>query len=327
MSRTSKPLDTLTAMLRARRFDETLITHAQFVTGVFHVSIGMEGTAAALAAARAPSDQIMLNHRNHGALAAIGSDLETMYREILGRDGGPQRGRAGSLHLADAAHGVPYTSAMVAGGAALAVGMALAKQRLRREGIVFAFFGDGAMGEGAIHESLNLAALWDLPVLFVCESNAGADTSRNRANSMQAARSLTALADAHQIVSSAADAGDPRAIGAALYAAAEAVRSGGGPRFVEARSQPWPGNAAFLPRLVHGELQLSAVHGATADGWWAADPIVCEARALLAEGVALEAMLELDRSIRDEAGEAFARAEQAPPAPQATALAGVWSTP
>ena len=103
-------------MLRGRRFDETLIAHAELVSGVFHVSIGMEGTAAALAAARTPADLIMLNHRNHGALAAIGSDLETMFREILGRDGGPQRGRAGSLHLADAANGVPYTSAMVAGG-------------------------------------------------------------------------------------------------------------------------------------------------------------------------------------------------------------------
>ena len=197
-----------------------------------------------------------------------------------------------------------------------------------REGIVFAFFGDGAMGEGAIHESLNLASLWDLRLLFVCESNAAADTSRTQANSMQAARSLTELAEVHQIASSAADAGDPRAIGEALRAAAGAVRSGGGPQFVEARSQPWPGNAAFLPRLVDGELDLSATGGAAPPGGWsAADPIVREARALLSEGVALEAILELDRSIRDGVLEAFVRAEQAPPAPETIALAGVWSTP
>src|SRR5665213_4322206 len=141
-------LDRLAAMLRARRFDETLIAHAELVTGVFHVSIGLESSAAALALTRTGADLVMLNHRNHGALAAIGSDLEVAFREILGRDGGPQRGRAGSLHLADAANGVPYTSAMVAGGVALGVGMALAKRRLAREGIVYAFFGDGAMGEG-----------------------------------------------------------------------------------------------------------------------------------------------------------------------------------
>jgi TPP-dependent pyruvate/acetoin dehydrogenase alpha subunit len=313
-------------MLRGRRFDETLIAHAELVTGVFHVSIGMEGTAAALAAARTPADLIMLNHRNHGALAAIGSDLETMYREILGRDGGPQRGRAGSLHLADAANGVPYTSAMVAGGVALSVGMALAQRRLAREGIVFAFLGDGAMGEGATYESLNLAALWNLPVLFVCESNALADGAGNRANALQAARTLAELAAVHQVRANAVDAGDPQAIAQAMLEAAGTVRAGDGPRFIEARSQPWPGNATFLPRLVDGELDLGAGLAASqAAGWSAADPILAEARALLADGVSPEAMLELDHSIQAAVREAFRRAEAAPPAPDAVALAEVWS--
>ena len=113
-------LERFRTMLRARRVDERLIAGAELITGVYHVSIGMEATAAALAATRTGDDLITLGHRNHGALAAIGSDLETMYREILGRAGGPQRGRAGTLHLADAARGVPYTSAMVAGRPALA---------------------------------------------------------------------------------------------------------------------------------------------------------------------------------------------------------------
>ncbi len=324
----SARLERLAAMLRGRRFDETLIAHAELVSGVFHVSIGMEGTAAALAATRTPADLIMLNHRNHGALAAIGSDLETMFGEILGRDGGPQRGRAGSLHLADAANGVPYTSAMVAGGVALAVGMALAQRRLAREGIVFAFFGDGAMGEGATYESLNVAALWNAPVLFVCESNALADGAGNRANTQQAARTLVELAEVHQVGASAVDAGDPEAIAAAMLEAAGTVRAGDGPRFIEARSEPWPGNATFLPRLVHGELDLRTAPGASrAAGWSATDPILAEARALLADGVSLESMLELDRSIRAAVREAFERARAAPPAPDAVALAGVWSAP
>jgi TPP-dependent pyruvate/acetoin dehydrogenase alpha subunit len=316
----------LAAMLRARRFDETLIAHAELVTGVFHVSIGQEGTAAALAAARAPADLIMLNHRNHGALAAIGSDLETMFREILGRDGGPQRGRAGSLHLADPANGVPYTSAMVAGGVALAVGLALAKRRLRRDGIVFAFCGDGAMGEGAMHESLNIASLWRLPLLVVCESNAA--PVAERANAFQAARALTDIAAAHQVLAVTADADDARAIEAAMASAADAVRAGAGPRFIEARSEPWPGNRTFLPRLVTGELDLGDAAGPGA-GWTAVDPILREARALHDDGVPAAAIAELDRAIRAEVRAAFERAAAAPAAPAtlSLALAGVWAQP
>ena len=316
----------LAAMLRARRFDETLIGHAELISGVFHVSVGLEATAAALAAVREASDLIMLNHRNHGALAAIGSDLEVCYREILGRDGGPQRGRAGSLHLADASHGVPYTSAMVAGGVALAVGMALAKQRLARDGIVFAFFGDGAMGEGAMFESLNLAALWSAPVLFVCESNAAPDPWGRRANPLQAARTLHELAEVHQILATVVDGGDARAVEQAMLASVAALRGGSGPRFIEAVSRPWPGNATFLPTLVTGELDLrdaTRPHGG--DEWQAVDPVLREARALLAEGESLAAMVELDSSIRAAVGDAFERAAAAPLAPGSDALAGVFS--
>jgi pyruvate dehydrogenase E1 component alpha subunit len=316
----------LAAMLRARRFDETLIAHAELVTGVFHVSIGQEGTAAALAAACAPADLIMLNHRNHGALAAIGADLETMFREILGREGGPQRGRAGSLHLADPAHGVLYTSAMVAGGVALAVGMALAKRRLRSDGIVFAFCGDGAMGEGAMHESLNVARLWELPLLLVCESNAA--PGAERANAFQAARALTDIAAAHQVPAVTVDANDARAIEAAMATAVAAVRAGAGPGFIEARSQPWPGNATFLPRLVTGALDLADAADPGA-GWTAVDPILREARALHGDGVPPAALARLDDAVRGEAAAAFERAaaSPAPPATLSLALADVWSQP
>ena len=321
---TPPQLERLAAMLRARRFDETLIAGAELVTGVFHVSIGMEATAAALALERRDGDLITLNHRSHGALAAIGCDPELMYREILGRDGGPQRGRAGTLHLADATRGVPYTSAMVAGGPALATGMALARKRLREPGIVFAFFGDGALGEGAMHESLNLAALWRLPVLFVCESNAA--PVEGRANALQAARSLHALAEVHQITAAVVDAGDAAAVGAAMRDGAAAVREGAGPHFIEARTPPWPGNAGFIPALATGALDLAAaVDAAPAAGWDEHDPLLREARTLLAAGAALEELLELDAPIATAMCEAFARARAAAPAPAQAAFEGVWA--
>ncbi len=310
-------------MLRARRFDETLLAHAALVTGVFHVSIGMEATAAALALERAPEDLITLNHRNHGALAALGCDPELMYREILGRDGGPQRGRAGTLHLADAGRGVPYTSAMVAGGPALALGMALARKRLGRGGIVFAFLGDGALGEGAMHESLNLASLWQLPMLFVCESNAA--PVAGRANAMAAARTLYSLAQVHQIPAEAVDAGDAETIAAAMRESASAVRGGEGPRFIEARTPPWPGNSTFIPTLVTGELDLRGATAEPGTAWEQVDPLLREARALLESVTRLDQLLELDASIDAGARAAFTRAAAAAQAPPSAAFEQVWA--
>ena len=307
-------------MLRARRFDETLIENADLIVGVFHVSIGMEATAAALALTRGPDDLVMLNHRNHGALQALGSDPEAMFREVLGRDGGRQRGRGGTLHLCDPEHGVPYTSAMVAGGAALAVGMALARKRLGRPGIVFAFFGDGAMNEGAMHESLNLASLWQLPVLFVCESNAR--EGRERATATQAARHLHELAAVHQIAATAVDAADADAITTAMGEAAGALRAGDGPRFLEARTPPWPGNATFIPRLTTGRLDLTGLDDD--DVWSKADPIARETRALTAGGVALADLLAIDHAIGERMRGAFERAAAAAPAPATHATEGVY---
>jgi TPP-dependent pyruvate/acetoin dehydrogenase alpha subunit len=182
------------------------------------------------------------------------------------------------------------------------------------------------MGEGAMHECLNVSSLWELPLLLVCESNA--TPAADRANAFQAARALTDLAAAHQVPALTVDANDARAIATAMDGAAGAVRAGGGPRFIEARSEPWPGNSTFLPRLVTGALDLGDARG-PGERWSAADPILREARALLAEDVSLEAMLELDEAISAAVDDAFERAAAAPAPPESLALAlgGVWSAP
>jgi len=308
-------------MLRARRFEETLLEHVGLIRGVFHVGIGQEAAAAAIALARRAGDVLMLNHRNHHHLAAIGSDLEVMYREIFGRDGGPQRGRAGSLHLADPSNGVPYTSAMVGGGVPIGLGMALVRRRRGKDGIAFCVFGDGAMGEGVVHECLNLAALWRLPVLFLCESNA--PRTGEQAHLFQSAATLGAIAEAHRVPAAAVDAADARAAVAAVGKATEAIRAGDGPRFAELRSVPWPGNSGFLPQNL-GRVDLrSALQ--PAEGWAAADPILGEVRALLAEGVGLQPILELDAALREEADRAARAATSAPLAPAQAAFEHVWS--
>lgn len=313
----------LAPMLRARRFDETLIEYRALVTDVYHVSIGQEATAAAIAISREPGDVLMLNHRNHAHIAANGADLELMFRELFGRDGGPQRGRSGSLHLADAEHGAPYTSAMVGGGVPLALGIAWAKKRRGEEGIAFCTFGDGAMGEGIVHECLNIARLWELPVVLVCESNAA--PAGEQANAFQAAARLVDLAVAHRVPGTVVDATQPAAAVEEIAAVAAAVRSAGGPHFVEARSVPWPGNRTFLATSPEGPVDLATAAGPAPAGWPAADPVLNEVRQLLGEGVGLDAVLELDNGIRSEVESAARSAAAASRAPASAAFENVWA--
>lgn len=311
----SDPWDRLLApLLRARRFDEALVDEAGLVTGVFHVSIGMEATSAALACVRSPDDVIMLGHRNHGHLAALGSDFELLYRELLGRDGGPQRGRAGSLHLADPGRGVPYTSAMLGGGAALGAGLGLAKRRRGAPGIVVACFGDGAMGEGIIYETLNLTAGWRLPVLFVCENNSPAGGEG----------ALARLAEAHGVESAVVDGRRPRDTLAALAQAADHVRRDGGPRFLEVGSEPWPGNSTFLPHPTPW-LDLASANDPPHDPFEAGDPVRTEARALLSGGRPVRELQDLDAQVTTQARRALASAARARLAPASVVLDSVWA--
>jgi pyruvate dehydrogenase E1 component alpha subunit len=301
-------------LLSARRFDEILLRGAKLITGVFHVSIGMESTAAALAGVRSQTDVLMLGHRNHAHLVSSGTDPELLYREILGRDGGLQRGRGGSLHLADPARAIPYTSAMLGGSAAVANGLALAMARRRSAAVAFACFGDGAMGEGLLYEAFGLASAWRLPIVFVCESNApgaGAGAFATRASS-------------HGLSAAVIDARRPRAVREALLAAANAARAGEGPQFVEACSEPWPGNATFVPQLDR-PLELSCTSAPPDDPFASGDPVRCEVRSLLDEGVALESMLELDASISERMRAAFEAAAAAPAPPLPAAVQDVWA--
>lgn len=322
---TDDPASTrLELMLRARRFDEALIDHAHLVEGVFHVGMGQEAIAAAIALERDAPDVLMLNHRNHHHLVAGGADPETLFAEIFGRDRGPHRGRNGTLHLADPACGVHYTSAMVGGTVPLGLGMVLARRRRGEPGLAFCCFGDGALGEGILHECLNVAQLWQLPVVFVCESNAA--PLPHQANSAQSAATLVDLPAAHGIAAAQVDATDAAAAHGALRAAVRDVRAGQGPRFIVAQTVPWPGNRAFMPALVDGPLDLSR-SPEPPTGWEAHDPILGEVRGLLAAGVSLQDVMARDAAIREAMRQAVVAAAAAPPAPAAAAFENVWAGP
>ncbi|MGH7357599.1 MAG: thiamine pyrophosphate-dependent dehydrogenase E1 component subunit alpha [Acidimicrobiia bacterium] len=313
----------LKAMLRARRFDEALLANAHEIRGHYHVSIGLEATAAALAAVRRPDDLVSTTYRNHAQLAALGSDLAAMFAEVFGRDLGPQRGRAGSIHLADPQVGILHTSAMVSGGVPLALGLAYAARRRNPYAVCFCFFGDGAFGEGAVHESLNLAALWKLPVVFVCENNAV--PAECRATAALTAPSLLAIAEVYGILGSEVDGGDAAAVTAALGGLTDEARRRRGPAFLDARSVPWPGNATFMPHDATGPTDLADATTDRATDPWSArhDPVLRECRRLLAAGVALDDLRRIGDAVTAEVEQALTAAREAAPAPASAATTDV----
>ncbi len=309
------PLELLRLLLAARRFDEAIVElgEAGAIVGHYHASIGLESSAAGLARSREPDDLVVTNYRNHAHLICLGSDPETMCAEILGRDLGPQRGRSGTMHLGAPELGVLYTSAMVAGGVPQALGHAFALREAGGGGICFCFFGDGAFGEGVVHEALNLAALWELPVLFVCENNAG--PADGRANRFQSAGSLSDIVQAHEIPAEEVPGNRPRDVVTAMRRLALETREDSAPRYLEMQTVPWPGNQTFFPTNLTGRTDLSRGDASGGEGWSAReDPVVVEARDLLGDGIALDELLSMDTDLSADIATAIDRARDAEPA-------------
>src|SRR5437762_6291638 len=163
----------LGTMWAIRRFEEAVdeMFARGMLYGTMHLSIGQEASATGACLALRDDDVITSTHRGHGHCIAKGADLGRMMAELLAKDTGYCRGRGGSMHIADTATGNLGANGIVAGGIPIAVGAALAQSMQGTDRVVVSFFGDGAANEGAFHEGLNLAAIWDLPVLFVCENN------------------------------------------------------------------------------------------------------------------------------------------------------------
>jgi TPP-dependent pyruvate/acetoin dehydrogenase alpha subunit len=322
----SERFELLRLLLTARRFDEAMLRLAPEVEGHHHVSQGLEASAAALGLVRRDGDLIATNYRNHAHLICIGHGPAPMLAEILGRRVPPQLARSGSMHLAAPRLGVLYTSAMVAGGIPQAIGYAFALKRRGTDGIAFCLFGDGAVQEGVTHESLNLAALWQLPVVFVCENNAR--PVDGKANAAQAAPSLSGLAEAHSLETAVVDGRDPRAVLDALRAAAESTRADSRPRFLDVQSAPWPGNAFFYPKDVTGPTDLRRAETQTGEEWHDRDdPVLNEAREQLAEGASIDELLEVEAEVTrhiEAAVEEARRLAEAGPVHE-VARSGVWA--
>ena len=222
-------IDLLRSMILIREFDLLAIELRKSgrIHGVVHPYVGEEAVAVGVCAALRRTDRITSTHRGHGHCIAKGADINRMMAELFGRVDGYCKGKGGSMHIADFAIGMLGANGIVAGGMPLACGAALAAQLEGAGGVVACFFGDGATGEGEFHESLNIASVWKLPLLFVCENNQfGAD---NAVSSVRVVADIALHAPAYGIPGVTVDGNDVLAVREATEIAVERARRGEGP--------------------------------------------------------------------------------------------------
>jgi pyruvate dehydrogenase E1 component alpha subunit len=211
------------------------------VHGTMHLSIGQEAGSVGSIATLKPEDLIIHHHRGHGHTIAKGANLTTMFAEFLGKEAGYCRGRGGSMHIADIPGGNLGATGVVGGGIPTAVGIALALQMRRSKQILLSYFGDGASNEGEFHESLNMASIWKLPVVFICDNNQYG-MSMHVSKSMNIEH-ISERSASYGIPGKTVDGNDVLAVYEAVLAAGEYARSGQGPSLIDCLSYRWRGHS------------------------------------------------------------------------------------
>ncbi|MEX2631978.1 MAG: pyruvate dehydrogenase (acetyl-transferring) E1 component subunit alpha [Tistlia sp.] len=248
----------LRQMLRIRRFEERCaeLYQQEKIRGFLHLYIGQEAVAVGVMQALAPDDAVVATYREHGHAIARGLAMPAVMAEMYGKQEGCSRGRGGSMHIFDAATRFYGGNAIVGGGLPLAVGLALADKMQGRPGVTACFFGEGAVAEGEFHESLNLAALWQLPVLFVCENNLYAMGTALRLSESET--DIHRKAEGYRMPSEVVDGMDVVAVEATAQRAAAAIRAGQGPQFLECRTYRFRAHSLFDPELYRDKAEVEA---------------------------------------------------------------------
>jgi len=290
-------------MLRVRRFEERcveLYSDAR-IRGFMHLYIGEEAVAVGIMATLTPQDNIVATYREHGHALARGISAASLLAEMFGRVEGCSRGRGGSMHVFDAATRFFGGNAIVGGGLPVAAGLALA-DRLRGDSRVTAcFFGEGAVAEGEFHETMNLAALWRLPVLFCCENNLYAmGTALARSESQT---DLAIKAAGYEMPAWPVDGMDVTAVEHAARWAVDAIRAGGGPHFLELHTYRFRAHSMYDPDRYRDKSEI--------EDWKHRDPIPALAARLEADGILRPGDLDaMDAEIGEELAAAEAEAER-----------------
>lgn len=277
-------LQILTDMLRVRRLEEVAAEKYSEtkIRGFLHLYIGEEAIAAAAMRALGPDDNVLCTYREHAQALIRGVSAERIMAEMYGKYEGCSHGRGGSMHLFDASLRFYGGNAIVAGHLPMAVGMALADKLRGREAVTACFFGEGAMAEGAFHESMNLAALWHLPLLLICENNwyamgTALDISESQIN-------LCAKVASYKIPAASVDGMEVEAVSQAVTQAAAQVRAGAGPHFVECKTYRFRAHSMFDAQLYRSKAEV--------ESWKKRDPIALFAARLKGAGVLTDAKLD-----------------------------------
>jgi len=296
----------LREMLRIRRFEEKTVELYSVgkIRGFLHLYIGEEAVAVGALQALTADDSIVATYREHGQALARGIPAGALMAELYGKANGCSRGRGGSMHFFDVSRRFFGGYAIVGGGLPIALGLALAdKLQHRQTRITACFFGDGAVAEGEFHEALNLAALWQLPVLFICENNLyamGTALARH-----QSQTDIRRKADAYALRADAVDGMDVIAVEAATRRAADFVRGGAGPFLLEARTYRFRAHSMYDPELYRSKEEV--------EQWKQRDPLATFAAALRGRGLLGEAdMTALEAEVAEEIAAAVRYAEDAP---------------
>lgn len=273
------------------------------IHGTMHLCIGQEASSVGTCLALSDDDKITSTHRGHGHCIAKGADVAKMFAEFFGKETGYCRGRGGSMHIADPSKGNLGANGIVGGGLPIAVGAALSAKRLGRNDVTICFFGDGANNEGAFHESVNMAAIWKLPVVFVCENNKyGMSTSIDRSTSV---RSIAVRALGYDIPGVSVDGNDVSAVAEAIDAAVARARAGEGPSLVENVTYRWRGHSKSDRNRYRTKEEIA--------DWMERDPIPRFAADLVAHEILTEAeVAELDAETDREIAAAIEFARSGP---------------
>lgn len=273
------------------------------IHGTMHLSIGQEASAVASCMPLRPDDQITSTHRGHGHCVAKGADVSRMFAEFFGKETGYCKGRGGSMHIADVEKGNLGANGIVAGGIPIAVGAALTSKRLKTGKVILCFFGDGASNEGAFHEALNMAAVWRLPVVFVCENNKyGMSTSTERSTSVP---NIAQRAVGYSIPGKTVDGNDFSAVCEAVGTAVAHARAGDGPSLIENMTYRWRGHSKSDRNRYRTKEEIS--------DWMKKDPIKRFAKVLRDHKIlSAEDVLELEADVDREITEAIEFAKSSP---------------
>ena len=295
-------------MMLIRLFEEALeeMFSRGLLHGTMHLSIGQEATAAGACLALDKKDLITSTHRGHGHCLGKGADPYKMFAELLGREDGYCRGRGGSMHIADLSNGNLGANGIVAGSLTISVGAALSFQLQKKENIVLCFFGDGAVNEGSFHEALNLASLWNLPVLFLCDNN---QSGMSRASEKAVdGESIASRGHSYGIESIQIDGNDVEAVYESVSTFKDEILSNNRPKFIEAVTYRYRGHSKSDRNLYRTSEEIN---------FWKdeKDPIKRYIGKLLEQGITEVDLKEIDEEVKNTIRTSVKKALDSPLSP------------